>query len=885
VPSKKPQLTRSARRHLPVPARRALGRLRSWLRPRAEAPAKPARTRAAATREQPAGAKAPAPPREALLRAVERGRPLDQAALTQVRALVRSGRHGAAHSVAESLRRQEDTRALGHLAGGIVAFRQGYLELARQHFSSVPRALWATRATAEYVQAGLSVAREATLAEIGELVAEDPPALTARNWFDVLGPVFGVGAQSLAREVFGRFDRSVEENPGKWRDARMHRDWMRPWVEADPGSPTAPGPGDGRPTFGIIDYGHPGAKRASANIGDHIQSIASLGHLVRHERVRLHGPPALVDMLGTLRARTRPQRRRTDVEGDLDVLTVHRDASMYQAIPEGTWVLCFGWYMHALFSMRHGFPLHRNLRPIFISMHCNKRELLTPDAIAYLKRYGPVGCRDWTTVYLLGSIGVPAFFSGCLTTTIDTVFPERDAVPGPEAPTAYVDALPSDVPAGAVTYKHSSDKVRHRSFVENVRIALERLDTYRRLHPRVVTSRLHCYLPLRGLGMDVDFHPKNASDPRFDGLIGIDDAAFGAIRDGISDKLEQVYARILAGGSEAEVYELWRRITADDVAAAERRRQEESAITAVAADGGGRPGAAAGVAAPAESPAPVPGDSTVHCAVVVSKGAGRSLTALVASLREGTSRPLHLWLLTRPGAGPVRQQLAESFPDVTFSRVRIGKRAGEPGEPPPGTPTSPELVPLTLGEILPDVDRVILLPLPAVVTTDIGELADLDLGGHPLAAPTVARAKSVSGFGVINVAASRLNARTELANELRRTAYARHRFDFDAFSADVLVLDLARARRERLAERGPALVEAFDMSGLEVLHYLLGPGRAEVPARWARVPTRTPDQGPGLIHWADAVKPWQPELTPERQLWRRFAASVPAATTARGGAA
>ena len=79
-------------------------------------------------------------------------------------------------------------------------------------------------------------------------------------------------------------------------------------------------------------------------------------------------------------------------------MTVHRDASMYEEIPEQTWVLCFGWYMHALFRMRHGFPLHRNLRPIFISFHCNKRELLTPEAVAYLKRYGPVGCRDWTTV-------------------------------------------------------------------------------------------------------------------------------------------------------------------------------------------------------------------------------------------------------------------------------------------------------------------------------------------------------------------------------------------------------------------------------------------------------------------------------------------------------
>ena len=125
------------------------------------------------------------------------------------------------------------------------------------------------------------------------------------------------------------------------------------------------------------------------------------------------------------------------------MITVHRDASMYQPIPEDTWVLCFGWYMHALFEMRHGFPLHRNLRPVFVSFHCNKRGLLTPEAIEYLRRYGPVGCRDWTTVYLLLSCGVPAFFSGCVTTTIDTVFPDLAAPPPADAPVAYV-----DMPAG-----------------------------------------------------------------------------------------------------------------------------------------------------------------------------------------------------------------------------------------------------------------------------------------------------------------------------------------------------------------------------------------------------------------------------------------------------
>ena len=108
---------------------------------------------------------------------------------------------------------------------------------------------------------------------------------------------------------------------------------------------------------------------------------------------------------------------------------------------------------------------------------------------------------------------------------------------------------------------------------------------------------------------------------------------------------------------------------------------------------------------------------------------------------------------------------------------------------------------------------------------------------------------------------------------LRRTAHARHAFDFDAFTADVLVLDLDRLRREDLAAKALPLAAEFGLDDVEALHYLYGPDRATVPERWAIVPTRTPERGPGLIYWPDGIKPWQQALTPERDEWRRHAAA------------
>jgi hypothetical protein len=258
-----------------------------------------------------------------------------------------------------------------------------------------------------------------------------------------------------------------------------------------------------------------------------------------------------------------------------------------------------------------------------------------------------------------------------------------------------------------------------------------------------------------------------------------------------------------------------------------------------------------------------PSGEPVHCALIVTKGMERpelEPAVLIASLLEHASRPLHVHVLgTRGGGRPIEQRLARRFPQVTFSWI-------------PTRPLRrPDQTRLLLPDLLADVDRVVLLPMPAVATGDVAELADLDLGPHAIAAPT-RRGKGTSGFGILHHAALRLAGRVDLAAELRRTAHARHAFDFDAFAIDVMVLDLERLRRERFGERALAAADEFALREIDVLHFLVGPNRTEIPARWAAVPTRTPERGPGLLHWADEVKPWDQVLTPERERWRRYVA-------------
>ena len=401
---------------------------------------------------------------------------------------------------------------------------------------------------------------------------------------------------------------------------------------------------------------------------------------------------------------------------------------------------------------------------------------------------------------------MPAFFSGCVTTTIDTVFPDAPSPPA-DAPVAYV-----DVP-GEPHYAHSDRAVRRRPFVVNTRNALELLDTYRTKHSRVVTSRLHCYLPLRSIGVPVEFRPRNRSDIRFDGLIDIGDGAFGAIRDGLLGRLEQVHEAILGGRPEAEVYELWRELNAADVDAARERLARPPSLPP--ADPARR------VAKAVARTKGAPPAGAIHVALPLAKGGGAALARQVAALRS--SRPLHVWVLARPGAGPAERRLEGVRPAASRCAGSAGRRGC----------CWPTCCPAPTA-------RSCCAP-GAVLEADVAELAALDLGGHAFAAPLDPGA---SGFGVIHRAAGRLGDDIAAASELRRTAHARHAFDFDAFTLDALVLDLERMRAERFGEHALALVEAFGLRELELLHYIAGPDRATIPERLSPRPPPPPPRRP-----------------------------------------
>ena len=82
-------------------------------------------------------------------------------------------------------------------------------------------------------------------------------------------------------------------------------------------------------------------------------------------------------------------------------------------------VIMNGWFTH---NYNNWVPSD-DIEPLFVSFHVNNTAapgMLNDKGIAYLKKHEPIGCRDQFTADTLKAKGIDAYFSGCLTLTLDT---------------------------------------------------------------------------------------------------------------------------------------------------------------------------------------------------------------------------------------------------------------------------------------------------------------------------------------------------------------------------------------------------------------------------------------------------------------------------------
>ncbi len=792
------------------------------------------------------------------------GVPIEIALVETVRELLSVRELHVARALALGLNREDnDLRRIG------LAMVLGQLkeeERAWKLYEQVPEERLAELVPVEASEAALASGGEAGVALAVAIARHHHPAGVLVR---LAGQLIVVGEVEVAKELGDRVEARLDELTD---EERRRFGALAYWLKPEP----VQEPPAGAVRLGVLDYHQPDLERASQNVGDYVQTLAMLGNVARFRGVRFSGLDGMGELAAEVQQRIRPELWIDSPEQDVHLVRVSRDFSEGDPIPEATWMLAFGWHMHPAYRIKYGLPYHPNIRPLYVSFHVNRPAALDEATIAHLRENGPIGCRDWTTVDLLLSAGVDAFFTGCLTTTVNAAFPDLDQVERIADRTTAVIDLPDgaeDSVEGPTTLiTHAEESVRDLDLTSGTRAALALLDRYQRELDGVYTSRLHSYLPATSLGLPARFEPKKFGDVRFDGLLGMAPGRpeFVAMQEGIRELLRPSLELILGGAAEETVREDWRNRTAAAVSEAKERFAKPLQLAPPEFDVAA---AVAAVAADTHRYGPHDGvDEGAVTDVTLSLDANFKslLPVTVESIVSHASGPVRLWITARGLDEQYRSWFHRCFPEVPVTFLGCdGVAYGEVLRMIPHI-TVATMDRLLLPELLPALDRVVYIDIDTVTEGDVRELAAVDLAGAPVAGRPGRQAAS----SLWRKAGDQLGPRE--ASELRRTMSARHAFDFMAINCGVLVLDLAQMRADRFVEEWVPLVGLYGLNDQDLMNAYAGHRRAELEAKWNALPAleELEDLAPGIVHYAGAGKPWQDRLVPYGGRWVAVAESV-----------
>lgn len=805
---------------------------------------------------------------------------IDRAMIAMTRRLIAADERGRARVIAQALQRYEDLRPVADICVAMCAIGEPMPETAWTLFSRNDLSLVTRFLPGEYFR--FAFGHEPAAASEGlrrALRGEVPIDANAEVWYDIAFNAFAAGCEDVSAEALERADGLAASRPQNadvtWLRERIA--WLLSWHgRADRADQVAAAPAGGT-SFALVDFRHPNLTAVSDDLGDHLLTLSALGHLLRHERVHFTGDDSLVRVAEELAAEVPADRRiARSAESSVELTTIDRDASKYAAVPDGTWTVVFDWFVKPLAARHFDIPLNPRLRPIFVSFHTNVAALKAPGAIEYLRRYAPIGCLDWDTVFLLHAAGIPAFFTGGLTATAGLVVRAEKGAGEP----VFVNAAQT---GPGERRSQRSDAVAKRDLASNLRAAR---DLVRELatHSKVVAGDLRTYLAVRGVGGKADLRPGEPGVAWVQDHLDISDSAIAAQQRNLSDKLAAVFTAILDGASADEVYQVWSDVCAADVAVAVQMLTDVGEPPKLSFDLGAVCATILERAVTIERTDSSAQGGEINVEFSLDGNYKHQLDVVLDSVVANTARPVRAFVLCRQHGPDDYARMAKLFPTVSFvwlptDNVDYGRISGMNKWVTPAT-MDRTILPV----LLPDVERILHFDLDAICLTDLGELFDVDMQGAGIASTPEPQPHYGSGFETYKRSANRLRREgtPDRARELIIRTHAKDRFDFPIFNAGIMVMDLAQMRADDFCGRYLAYVQEYGLNGQVVLNAYIGNTLKITEPDWNRLMRLELADAPKIAHWAGPIKPWgRNNYVAGRELWqageRRFAERAAAA--------
>ena len=421
--------------------------------------------------------------RALLAEALEEDRPLEVAVAEAAAALAEANDFDVAWALATGVGRLPGGARAATVGLVVGLHRRRQLDRAWEHAQSLGDEELARFLPVEAVDAALGVGTEAASARARDVAARTD-LLSDASLVDLAGRFLVTGDRPTATALV---DETRRRGGTAALDERRQRSLELIEASLDPRPTIVP---EGAVPFAVIDYQSPDQALASGNVGDYIQTLSLLGNLARFGSVTFTGEDGLGDLATELQGRVRPKLRLPEVTGAMHLLPVNRDFSNGDDVPPGTWMIAFGWHMHPVYDLRYDFPYHPHIRPLFVSFHVNRLDMLSDDALAYLRAHGPVGCRDWTDRPPAAQRRGRRLLHRVPDQHRERRLPARAEVYDGDGVVGVIDLRQPRgrrrEPTAVEVHTHQGDEYRHMTLVDGVHAASDLLGDYQRRFHRAV---------------------------------------------------------------------------------------------------------------------------------------------------------------------------------------------------------------------------------------------------------------------------------------------------------------------------------------------------------------------------------------------------------------
>ena len=790
--------------------------------------------------------------RRSLVAKVASGMSLEGAVCAYARSVQEQDERQLARSFMQSLYDSPTQKEIGALGLGVLLADMELLESSYYYFKEAGDEQAQTYAPYEYFECMLFMNQKAGLSKIKDYLASQRDTIPSDTRLAILKVLAKYSQTELLREETALLIADKYAMASLSESDEELVDWFH--AQLNHNEPEIKNLTD-TINIAVMDYKLLDKSRTSRNRGDYVQTLAALSNLLRFQNIDFVGNTRLSNYLNSLKKSIQPQRQISTHAAKVQPVAIDRDFSSGREYPENTWLISNGWFMHRNFKGPVDFPYPKNVLPLMISFHIQDPDVLTEDVVKELKRIEPIGCRDWTTLYRLRDFGIKSFFSGCVTTTVGQVLPPATGTTANKL--AQVEAKIDETKYlgwQVDEFIQVGEQVRSFDLVDGIEDARQMLATYAD-YREVVTSRLHCYLPARSMGLPVDFKPKNLSDVRFEGLINLDESAFNKIRNGLEDKLEVTLKAILEGKNEKEVRKLWAEICQAEVEFAEKYATTYSKATPSNID-------VPKVVAALEGSKIIVGNNprgskAVEIALALDQNLEDMIPVVLQSLVDHSNREINAHVMTRGLGDAFRSRMGKLFPQINFifynfDEVNYGEDIALLSHISVST-----LDRLFLPEMLKELDKVLYLDIDILIQGDVGELYDLSLGENVFAGKRT-RLKIWANM-IRPITRATLHFAPEKAWDIRKRLHDKANLTSRTFNAGILVLNLKLMRAENFTVEHMYLVEQCRMNDQDVFNIYSRDRVLEIASEWNHVPSQDFNTSPKIIHWAGPSKPWKPE--------------------------